>query len=71
MLDNVFAHETEQAVIQNRNCSGSILASRGKICAVLRKKWDPYIHADFSRLFNINKKKDLRKNKDILISQLG
>lgn len=63
MLDDVFAHETEQAVIQNRNCSGSILASRGKICAVLREKWDPYIHADLSRFFNINKKRSEEKQR--------
>ena len=63
MLDNVFTHETEQAVILNRNSSGTILASRGKICAVLRKEWDPYIHAELSRLFNINKKRSEKKQR--------
>lgn len=65
VLDNAFAHEIEQAVIQNRSSLGSILASRGRTCSVLREERHAYIHADLSRLFNINKK--IWEKTDILI----
>lgn len=51
----LFAREIEQAAILSRSFLDGILASRGRTCAVLGEEWHAYIHADLSRLFNINK----------------
>lgn len=48
-------HKTEQAVLQNRVHTDTILASQGKTSAVLKQECYAYMHIDISEIVNIIK----------------